>query len=301
MKRKTIESNLKTKLRSWLNSIEDSELALDVEKSLIVSGGSIASMFLNEEVKDYDIYLSNIDVVKRIAEYYTKGFPIDVLDGRNKAEIIKKYMDNRTEENINDVYNQHAVALRTLHENQIKLLMKEGGYATSQISEEGKYVPVYFSANAISLSNNIQIVLRFHGNVEEVHKTFDFVHATNYFTFKDGLVTNSKALESLLSKQLIYQGSQYPLTSIIRSKKFIKRGFSISAGEYLKIMFQISQLDLTNIDILEEQLIGIDVAYFSRLIEVLREHYGHNPSFKMTPEYLNTIIDRIFKETENEE
>jgi hypothetical protein len=37
--------------------------------------------------------------------------------------------------------------------------------------------------------------------------------------------------------------------------------------EILKIMFQISELDLTDILILEEQLIGVDIAYFSLLID----------------------------------
>jgi hypothetical protein len=38
----------------------------------------------------------------------------------------------------------------------------------------------------------------------------------------------------------------------------------------LKMMFQVSDLDLKNPDVLEEQLIGVDIAYFSTLIEVLR-------------------------------
>src|SRR4030042_1466551 len=152
------------------------------------------------------------------------------------------------------------------------------------------YIPTFFSPNAISLSNNVQIITRFHGNNEEIHKTFDFIHATNYFTFKDGLVTNKEALESIICKQLKYQGSLYPLTSIIRMKKFIKRGWNINAGEILKIMFQISELDLKNPNILEEQLIGVDVAYFAQLIEILRTV---SPE-KITSSYLNEIIDRVF-------
>jgi hypothetical protein len=50
----------------------------------------------------------------------------------------------------------------------------------------------------------------------------------------------------------------------------LKRGWNISAGEMLKVMFQISELDLKNPDVLEEQLIGVDVAYFSALINILR-------------------------------
>ncbi len=153
-----------------------------------------------------------------------------------------------------------------------------------------KYIPLYFSPNAISLSNQLQIVLRFHGDDVAIHKTFDYIHATNFFTFKSGLVTNKEALESIITKQLKYQGSQYPLTSVIRMKKFIKRGWNINAGEILKMLFQVSELDLKNPDVLEEQLIGVDVAYFDTLIKILRGTNTEN----MTSEKLNTIIDRVF-------
>jgi hypothetical protein len=84
------------------------------------------------------------------------------------------------------------------------------------------------------------------------------------------------------------------LTSIIRMKKFLLRGWTINAGEMLKAMFQISELDLKNPDVLEEQLIGVDVAYFATLIDVLR---GVNPE-SITASYLSTIIDRVFNEYE---
>jgi hypothetical protein len=155
---------------------------------------------------------------------------------------------------------------------------------------------VYFSANAISLHNNIQIVTRFTGDNVEIHKNFDFIHATNYFTYKDGLVTNVKALESIMSKTLYYQGSLYPLTSVIRTKKFLKRHWNISAGEYLKMLFQVSELDLKDPLVLEEQLIGIDVAYFTKLIEILR---GVDPA-KINAEYIASLIDKVFQETEDE-
>ena len=57
----------------------------------------------------------------------------------------------------------------------------------------------------------------------------------------------------------------------------MKRGFNISALEQLKIMFQISQLDLTDPNVLEEQLIGVDVAYFSMLINMLRKDEDNKP------------------------
>lgn len=104
-------------------------------------------------------------------------------------------------------------------------------------------------------------------------------------------------MTSLMTKDLRYQGSMYPLTSIIRMKKFIGRGWNIGAGEILKIMFQISELDLQDLQVLEEQLIGVDVAYFGLLIEALRV----TPQDKITTTYINGLIDQIFNEYDGEE
>lgn len=309
MQVKTIQKNIQTKLEEWLKTITDEELAKNVKENLLVSGGSITSMLLNEPVNDYDIYLMDIDVCKRLAKYYTQTFQdVVIFDGREKQKLVDKY--NEENDTIDgklpiDRNNSFAISLRNLKDDQIKLYFNgaNGGMKVNDGIDEDKlnYTPLYFSPNAISLSHNLQIVLRFWGTAEQIHKTFDYIHATNYFTFKEGLVRNLEAVESILTKQLKYQGSYYPVTSIIRAKKFIKRGFNIGAGELLKIMFQISQLDLTNPDVLEEQLIGVDVAYFDLIITALRNKMDSDKDFKLSAEYFNKLIDRVFNSTEDVE
>lgn len=307
MQIKTIERTIKKKLESWLETITDKHLSDDVRDNLLVSGGSIASMLLNTPVNDYDIYLMDMDVCKRLAEYYIANHldEIELWDGRESQKMIESFnaqylKDNQVEMPI-DGNTRQAVALRTLKDDQIKLYFKVD-YAGLKVEavKDKPYSPIYFSPNAISLSNDIQVVLRFWGTPEQIHSTFDYIHATNYFTFKNGLVRNIQALESILTKQLRYQGSYYPLTSIIRAKKFITRGFTISAGELLKIMFQISQLDLTNPDVLEEQLIGVDVAYFDKVITALRNKMDGTNDFKLSTEYFNELIDRIFNSNDED-
>lgn len=302
MQVKTIQKNIEHKLEEWLKTITDLKLAEDVKKSLLVSGGSITSMLLNEPVNDYDVYLTDIDVCKRLAQYYVKDIAsIIVLDGREKDNLVENYNSSKPSLDGIDPINLNAaeaISLRNLKEDQIKLyfLGAQGGMRIDEnMGEDSKeYKPVYFSPNAISLTDNLQIVLRFWGTPEQVHKTFDFIHATNYFTFKDGVVRNLQAMESILTKQLRYQGSYYPVTSIIRAKKFIKRGFNISAGEMMKIIFQISQLDLNDPDVLEEQLLGVDVAYFDLIITALRNKHESDPTFKISTEYFNKLVDKIF-------
>lgn len=305
MQQKTIQKNIASKMDEWLSTIKDEALKKDVRNNLLVSGGSIASMLMNEPVNDYDVYLMNMDVLKRLAKYYTSpeatgGVSVLIMDGRNKKQLEDEY--NSKTMDINEDDNSYSICLRNLKEDQIKLYF--GGNAGLRINEGKKeeelfYTPLFYSPNAISLSNNLQIVLRFNGDAEKIHKTFDFIHATNYFTFKEGLVTNLEAVTSILTKQLKYQGSYYPVTSIIRVKKFVKRGFNIHAGELLKIMFQISQLDLSDPDVLDEQLIGVDIAYFYLIIEALRNKFDSDKDFKLTPHYFNELIDRIFNEADD--
>ena len=63
-------------------------------------------------------------------------------------------------------------------------------------------------------------------------------------------------------------------------------------------MFQISSLDLSDPDVLEEQLIGVDVAYFDTLVAALRNKFESDKDFKLSGEYFNSLIERIFNEGE---
>ena len=314
MQIKTIKKVITQKLEEWLATISDEKLRKDVKENILVSGGCITSMLQGQPVNDYDIYLMDMDVLVKLARYYKPG---SVLDGRQKDAYIKDrfprydpahpylndhsdYYDDSDEYDPNRELYTPAMLVRllSLKPDQVKLDIKSEGIRIdpADINPALTYQPAFFSQNAISLTNDIQIVLRFNGSPEKIHSTFDFIHATNYFTFRDGLVMNLEAVQSILTRTLSYQGSFYPLTSIIRMKKFISRGWTINAGEILKIMFQISELNLNDIVILEEQLIGVDVAYFSTLIEILRGV----PQEKRCGDYINSIIDKVFNEYDGE-
>lgn len=311
MKRKTIEKTITKKLNTWIETLPEI-LQKDVKRNVLVSGGCITSMFLKEDINDFDIYIQDRNCLLQLAQHYSVFHR--VLDGRNRLDYMQENIKERgidtsienylyliaNDSNKEDL-SEFFVRYKTLKEDQLKLDIPSEGILLEHKEEPEKdsFTPMFLSPNAISLSDKIQIVLRFHGTVEQIHSTFDFYHATNYFTFKDGLVTNIKALECILTKELKYQGSLYPLTSIIRMKKFIGRGWTMNAGEVLKMMYQVSMLDLNNIEVLEEQLIGIDVAYFSILINVLRGTREKADGF--TYENLSILIDKIFNSIEDED
>lgn len=51
-------------MNQWIETIMDENLRKEVRNSLLVSGGSIASMLMRADVNDYDVYIKDMDVLK---------------------------------------------------------------------------------------------------------------------------------------------------------------------------------------------------------------------------------------------
>lgn len=307
-KKNGIRIELKKKIEDWINSIEDEELRQLVAKNTIVTGGAIASMLLGERPNDYDVYMKTKEAVKRLAIYYVSKFR--ELNGERFENMEISYQPIVQEETLKNIKGED--------EDRVVIFMKSAGVAgesqeeysyyemrdmddatefASTLAEEIKddskprYRPIFLSQNAITLSDKMQIVIRFYGEPNEIHDNYDFQHAKNYYDYdKNYLHLDPEALECLLSRTLIYRGSLYPVASIFRMKKFLERGWRISAGQQLKIMWQISELNLKDYDVIREQLCGVDQQYLYQLVQALT---GCD-SEKIDSAYVSTIIDKIF-------
>lgn len=310
MRAKTIKAVLAKKFNDFVASIDDEEVRKLVEKNTIITGGAIVSMLLGEKVNDYDLYFTNKETTQRVAEYYVERFKVKHAAGINcsisvdttddRVRIVVKSAGIASEDGTDEPYQYFEGRPDGEAGGYVSEVMADAGDIedTYEATQEGAlenddpaYRPVFISTNAITLSNKIQLILRFYGDADTIHENYDFVHCTNYWTSADGnLVLRQEALESLLSRELRYVGSKYPIASVIRLRKFLRRGWVINAGQILKMMFQVSELDLTNIAVLEEQLTGVDVAYFIELINKLKE----KDNDKVNAAYLVEIIDRMF-------
>ena len=289
MKGKTIKAVIAKKINDWVSSIDDPAVAELAKKNTIVTGGAIASMLLNEPVNDFDIYLRTKQAAEAIATYYVNKFT-EETKWPLKLEVTPDRIRIVTERGHRG---ETAGNLEMLGSDQIDDAYEQAEAMALETEDDGKppYRPVFMSTNAITLSHRVQIVIRFYGEPDAIHENYDYVHCTNYWTSWDGALTlRQPALESLLSKELRYVGSKYPVCSVIRLRKFIKRGWTINAGQILKAVMQISELDLTDPKVLEDQLTGVDSAYFMELMTKLREK---DPE-KVNAAYLVEIIDRMF-------
>jgi len=166
------------------------------------------------------------------------------------------------------------------------------GVADIVTKAKNLYMPLFLTDNAITMTDKVQIIIRFYGTAEEIHKNYDFVHCQGVYDYATNSLHLSEAtLKSLLSKQLVYSGSLYPIASVLRLRKFIKRGWNISAGQVLKILHQISKVDWNNSDQLREQLMGVDVAYMHQLIGALN---SRDSGQRIDQAYLAGLLDTIF-------
>lgn len=295
MNGKNIAKALNAKLNDWLKNIPDESIKKIIKENAIITGGALVSLLQGEQPNDYDVYFKTHESCLAIANYYAKIW--------NEAHPEKSQVEVKDENGRITCFIRSAGAVMEDGENGVDDSTEPQEEAESDVSEtedeqkeeKPKYRPRYFSSNAISLSDKIQIVIRFYGSVEEIHENYDFVHCTCSYDFSENKVNlPERALEAIINKELYYTGSKYPLCSIIRSRKFIMRGWHINAGQYLKMCLQLNELDLKDLSVFKDQLTGVDSAYFEEAINMIIARKEKEPDFKIDNTYLFEIINRIF-------
>jgi hypothetical protein len=333
MKAKTIKSALRAKINDWLASIDDEATRDLLAKNTIVTGGSIVSMLTGERVNDYDIYFRTHEAALAAANYYVAKFKLNppptfkgytqgveiTVDPTEEREQVKIKIQSAgiaseaaSEEDASgyQYFEQHPDEVGQEYVEKVmgglpanlEMADEVAATAVDAPKDDGKapYRPVFLSANAITLSHGVQLVMRFIGEPDVIHKFYDFVHCTCYWCSWDGkLELPAAALEAIITKELRYVGSRYPLCSIIRIRKFVARGWQINAGQILKMCWQLNQLDLADIKVLDDQLCGVDAHYFRQVIARLQEKQDAEIAEGKEPQpidgtYLMTIIDRMF-------
>ena len=292
-KRKTIEQVIAKKVEDWLASLP-SELQMQARKNVIVTGGSIVSLYTGEPINDFDIYFKDKETTIAVAQHYAKKSPVPVEVKVQDETNIKGEVESRVINYIASagVYGSEQLPDEYTDAIQQSAVIEEQPVDKEAVEEE-RYRIQFISRNAITLSDKMQIITRFYGDPEKIHQSFDFVHCMGYYDHGTGTVNVTvEALEAMMSKTLVYKGSLYPIASIFRMKKFVERGWRIGAGEMLKMMWQISELDLTDTHLLIDQLTGADMVYMLSLIQALE---SAPEGTLINSQYVTEIIDRIFK------
>ena len=207
MKAKTIKAIVSKKVKWWTETIEDPVVKKLAEDNTIVTGGCIASMLLNEKVNDFDIYFRTKDAAFTIAKYYVERFKpknrngipceIRVVEESDRVKVIIQSSGIASEDGTDKSYEYFEARPEEEAGAYVGEVMTDPGEIEDRYEEtenlaleteneeKNKYRPVFLSTNAITLSGRIQLVLRFFGEPEEIHKNYDFVHCTQFWTSWD--------------------------------------------------------------------------------------------------------------------
>jgi len=257
-----------------LKSIKDETIKKIIKDHTFVTGGAITSMLLDEDINDFDIYFDDVESCKKVVVYYLGKLG----KKENKDFFFHDYENMNTKEGeIKD---------------RVKLYIPCQGIFKSK-KKDKQFHPIFVSTNAITLTNDVQFIFRFVGNPEEIHKNYDFEHTKCYYIHNtQQLVLPQASIEAILMKELKYSGSKYPLASIIRTRKFIQRGWNINAGQFLKMAIQLQSFDLSDPIVLSDQLTGVDIVLFDMIIKkVTEKEFGENEDVL---EFVSGIIDEVF-------
>lgn len=316
MRTVTIDKVIKKKVNDWLNSIKDRKLRESLKNKIVVTGGCITSMLLKEKPNDYDIYFTDIGTTKAVAEYYLgemaggKSCNVWESDNQGNWEITKEFDKSCTDKHIHiEIPSEGYLSekgLKSQEEQQADEIIGDEEKTPAEIANEQhqedkpRYRPVFITSNAITLSNKVQLIVRFSGNPEKIHSNFDFTHTKMYWTFEDGVVTNVDALEAVLAKRLIYSGSKFPLCSFIRTRKFIQRGWTIDAGQYCLMAIQLNGFDLLEPRTLVQQLIGVDTTYFQWLLDEVTKPEALTDEGKIDKNHAINLIKYMFDSEKGE-
>lgn len=315
MNSKNIKKHLKRKINDWIEHINDDEVKKVVSENVIITGGALVSLLTGEKVHDYDVYFRTKEACITVSKYYVDLWnkehsdkPVILMFGEllenvgmeNNGQVkcfiqSKGIADEDEKTNSRVAYNFESTEIEDDAVGIEYESTKDEGDTADENGIKSKYMPRFITSNAITLSNKIQIVTRFYGEVEDIHKNYDFAHCMcAWSSWDNNLFLPNKALECIINKELYYSGSLYPLCSIIRTRKYIERGYHINAGQYVKMCMQLNALDLTDVNVLEDQLTGVDTSYFQVMVDELRRYQEETGNDKVDSSYAMEIINKLF-------
>lgn len=249
MKDKDIKATLDQELYRFSQSWKNPEDANNFLKNCIVCGGAIASLVLDEELKDIDIYFRTSNA---LSWYLEKTHKLSLHDNFNERgyEMICR---TSTADTYTDGYNENAA--------------------------------------------RIQIIKMMAGEPDRIVQNFDFLHTMVYYDPQNNVLSLPPGpMTCILEKRLEYTQSVFPLSSLFRTRKYIRRGWCMPVTEYIKIALDINKFDLLNPDVFISQLQGVDESYTSHLISEIplivtrsEEHPKKKPVIDLSK--LNDLLD----------
>lgn len=147
----------------------------------------------------------------------------------------------------------------------------------------------------------IQLVKAVVGNPDDVIKKFDFTICQAAWDGKQFHFAPD-FMQHLSQRRLVYNiNSDYPICSLYRARKFIKRGFHFSGIDAIKLGLRIQALRIDNCGELRRQLMGIDTLFLKELTDSLAGQEEKSYDFNEFLSTLEPYLEKLDQMTGSEE
>jgi hypothetical protein len=249
----------KVKLKAVLDSVFDalqlhtSISRKDFNELVFIAGGAVTSLLTKSKVNDYDLYFKDAHVAALVVQALNDRVPFT-----------------------GGAYVLTPRAPEPYHADTMTMSLSADVVASgNKAPVEGQTRLVFISDNALTmeikgLDAKVQCIFRFIGQPTDVLQSFDFAHCRFFYDPAiDEIKGSVVGLSALATKQLVYEGSLFPLTSLLRVKKFVKRGWTLDPLQQLLILQNAIKFDWSDREVVLDQLKGVDTNSFQPLLRKL--------------------------------
>lgn len=166
-------------------------------------------------------------------------------------------------------------------------------------SQFDKCIKLTETANAITYKYNnqiYQVIKAFVGHPVDIMNQFDFTICMGSYGIHSGyFILHDTFLLHLADKSLIFNtAAQYPVCSLYRVHKYLKRGYQLPPAQLLKIILKINTLNLLNPSVLKEQLEGVDTLLLKPLTDqYLQDNTQDQININDFLDFVEKHLDRI--------
>ncbi len=159
--------------------------------------------------------------------------------------------------------------------------------ALASVPQDGKTVNTDSAMSLIADGHRIQLIKCVVRTPAEVINGFDFTICQGAYDWDDGFLFGKDFFTHLAQRRLVFNvQAEYPICSLYRLRKFIKRGFHLSGIEAIKLGLRIQALELGTYADLRKQLMGIDTLFLKDLTDSLK---GSDEKKYDLNEFLDTL------------
>ena len=163
--------------------------------------------------------------------------------------------------------------------------------------ENGGGVPSFQTASALSYiieGERVQLIKKYFGDPWFIISVFDFTICRAAYNpaadLDSQFILGDDFLYDLAQKTLHYIPGDFPISSLWRIQKFIRRDFKLPAIDAIKLALTINNLQIGNYETLKDQLEGIDTLFLKDLTDAMIEKKDEIYDFGTAIEFMENIL-----------